>query len=137
MLREIDFNNDTDHQGFVPAQVRRHHMVRFNDFLNGLFSFVPAVIGQPATFHESEIKFFYSLHTIPTVGFEVFFGDTSKSMIYSGDTSFNRNLVKDLETRMVIGKTRAANLLNFPFKNTHDLVFHDMGFPLFIRIRTT
>ena len=100
-----------------------------NDYLNGLFSFVPAVIGQPATFHESEIKFFYSLHTIPTVGFELFFGDTSKSMIYSGDTSFNRNLVKDLETRMVIGKKRAANLLNFPFKNTHDLVFHDLGFP--------
>ena len=29
-----------------------------NEFLNGLFSFVPAVIGQPVRFHGSEIKFF-------------------------------------------------------------------------------
>ena len=50
-------------------------------------------------------------------------------MIYSADSCFNRNLVKDLESRMIIGKTRAANLLNFPFKNTHDLVFHDLGLP--------
>ena len=99
------------------------------EFLAGLFTFIPVTIGQPVRFHDSEIKFFYSLHTIPCVGFEVFFGHSGRSMVYSADTSFNRDVVADLETRGVIGKARAQQLLSFPFKNKHDLVFHEMGFP--------
>lgn len=55
-------------------------------FLRKLFVFRPAQIGQKIAVYGGHLEFFYSLHSIPCVGFAAYCN--GKSMVYSGD-SFN------------------------------------------------
>src|SRR5262249_42725950 len=52
--------------------------------LRRLFVFRPITIGAPLHIHGGEFRFFYTLHSIPTIGFECYFG--GKSFVYSADT---------------------------------------------------
>jgi hypothetical protein len=54
--------------------------------IKGLFKFRPAMIGTTMCVHGAEFKFFYSLHSIPCIGFEVSF--SGKTMYFSGDTFY-------------------------------------------------
>jgi hypothetical protein len=56
--------------------------------LETLFYYRPATIGASLNIYGAEFNFFYSLHTIPCIGFEVFMG--SKSLFFSGDTFFDK-----------------------------------------------
>ena len=52
-----------------------------------LFIFRPVIIGTTLTIYGASFNFFYALHTIPTIGFEVFF--EGKSIYFSGDTFYD------------------------------------------------
>jgi hypothetical protein len=56
------------------------------DLLRKLFIFRPVIIGAPMIIHGAQFRFFYSLHTIPCIGFEVYYND--KSIYFSGDTYY-------------------------------------------------
>ena len=55
--------------------------------LRRLFKFRPVIIGKSMIIHGAEFRFFYSLHTIPCIGFEVYYGN--KSIFFSGDTYYD------------------------------------------------
>ena len=52
-----------------------------------LFKFRPVIIGAPLSLNGATFRFFYTLHSIPCIGFEVFLQD--KSIFFSGDTFFD------------------------------------------------
>lgn len=51
--------------------------------LKNLFEFNPVVIGKPLSFFGGYINFFYSFHSIPCIGFVLYF--KGKSIYFSGD----------------------------------------------------
>ncbi|MBI6545747.1 MAG: MBL fold metallo-hydrolase, partial [Cyanobacteria bacterium NC_groundwater_1444_Ag_S-0.65um_54_12] len=53
---------------------------------DALFDFVPISICEPIRIHGGEFYFHYTLHSIPCVGFEVFWG--GKSFVYTSDTLY-------------------------------------------------
>lgn len=55
--------------------------------LQGLFKFRPVLIGTPINILGAFFKFFYTLHTIPCIGFEASYG--FKSIYFSGDTFYH------------------------------------------------
>jgi hypothetical protein len=99
--------------GFTPA------------FLRQLCDFTPVKVGVPLHVASGSISFFYSLHVIPTVGFEARF--EGESMVYSADTHTNPELADRLLAEGVVGAGRAAQLRAFPWN--HTLVLHEAGVP--------
>lgn len=65
------------------------------DFLRRLFIFRPVVLAEPIRLNGGEIRFFYSIHTIPCIGFEIYYG--GKSLYFSGDTCFDPALITKME----------------------------------------
>ena len=57
------------------------------DQLKNMFIFRPAIIGTTINIYGGKFKFFYSLHTIPCIGFEV--EVDGKSIYFSGDTFYH------------------------------------------------
>jgi hypothetical protein len=55
--------------------------------LKHLFVFRPAFIGTTLNMYGARFRFFYSLHTIPTIGFEV--SVEGKTIFFSGDTFYS------------------------------------------------
>jgi len=90
-----------------------------------LFSFDPVHIGQPAPIIGGRFHFKYSLHSIPTIGFNVNFQD--KTFVYSSDTLFDPKTIHSLCEKGVISQDRMEDLLNFPWQGT--VVFHEAGIP--------
>lgn len=95
------------------------------DFLRRLFVFRPIRLGEPVRHYGGELRFFYSLHSIPAVGFEVYFG--GKSFYFSGDTLFDEERIKSMYEAGVFSAGRRDNLLNPPFH--HSVVLHEAGVP--------
>jgi len=95
------------------------------DYIRRLFVFRPAIIGEPFGIHGGEIRFFYSIHTIPCIGFEVYYG--GKSMFYSGDTCYDPNLIQSMKDRQLIPPERADFWINFKWH--HNLILHEAGVP--------
>lgn len=62
------------------------------DQLKVLFTFRPAIIGKPVSVHGAKFNFFYSLHTIPCMGFECKY--EGKSIYFSGDTFYDPERLK-------------------------------------------
>lgn len=93
--------------------------------LRRTFSFCPVKIGAPTSIHGAELFFFYTLHSIPTIGFEAFYG--GKSLAFSGDTLYQPEEIKRLADTGVITKERRDALLDFPFY--HTVVLHEAGVP--------
>ncbi|GMH68812.1 hypothetical protein TrRE_jg8218, partial [Triparma retinervis] len=96
-------------------------------FLCGLFTFVPCVVGQPLPFHGAEFKIFYSMHTIPCIGFECSY--KKASMIYSADTNSDPRLPKKMFEEGVIKEGRRDALLNNALVGKHTVIFHEAGVP--------
>ena len=63
-------------------------------FLSSLFEFKPVKIGQSLEFKGAQFNFYYSFHTIPTVGFEVILGEDS--LVYSADTNSDPEVFKKM-----------------------------------------
>ncbi|GAM27326.1 hypothetical protein SAMD00019534_105010 [Acytostelium subglobosum LB1] len=94
------------------------------DMLRRLFIFRPVIIGEPMNIAGAELKFFYTIHTIPTISFEVFFG--GKSIYYSGDTCFDPTRIKEMNCKNIMNSTR----MNFFLKPwNHTIVLHEAGVP--------
>lgn len=95
-----------------------------NGFLS-LFNFHPINIGVPIRINGGEFRFFYTLHSIPTVGFEVYF--QGKSFINSSDSMYDPDFFKKLYERGDINRYRMIELQNFPWH--HTVIFHEAGMP--------
>lgn len=93
--------------------------------LRRTFSFRPVGIGQPTQINGAELYFFYTLHSIPTIGFEAFYG--GKSLAFSADTLYEPNEIHRLADAGVISAGRRDTLLGFPWH--HSLIFHEAGVP--------
>jgi len=61
------------------------------DMLRSLFSFKPAIIGTNLKVNGADFNFYYSLHSIPTVGF--FCSYMNKSIYFSGDTFYDPKII--------------------------------------------
>lgn len=97
-----------------------------SDFLQKLFHFCPCVVGEKIFVKGGYLKFFYSLHTIPCVGFEAH--HNGKSMIYSGDTLNDPVAIRQMHKDGFLSQGRRDKLLNFPF-DKHDVILHESGVP--------
>ena len=98
------------------------------DFLLKCVTHHPVVIGEPFSFHGGTFTAFYSLHTVPCIGFEARLN--SESAVYSADTNADPALPHRLYADGVIGEGRMNQLLASPLvTNEHDLIFHEAGIP--------
>jgi len=86
----------------------------------------PAIIGQDLRFQGATFKFFYSLHSIPCVGFRVEW--RGRSIVFSGDHLHDPVMIKKLQEKGVLSKGRADDMLNRPLQET-DLLLHEAGVP--------
>jgi CRP-like cAMP-binding protein len=92
-------------------------------YLSKLFSFHPIHIGQPAFIHGGEFNFFYTLHSIPTVGFTLKFQD--QTFVYSSDHQGDPEVQKKLLDLGVISKERYGELTGFPWNSK--VIYHESG----------
>lgn len=93
--------------------------------LYDLFDFHPLMIGRPNRVGGAEIWCNYSLHSIPTIGFQVFF--EGNSMVYSSDTLYDPDVFQKMHEDNILSRDRMASLMDFPWH--FDLVFHEAGVP--------
>jgi CRP-like cAMP-binding protein len=95
------------------------------DVLRRTFIYRPVKIGSSVRVHGGELRFFYTLHTIPTVGFEAYYG--GKSLVFSADTFYDPPAVEAMVKAGTITRERAESLIRFPWH--HTVVFHEAGVP--------
>jgi CRP-like cAMP-binding protein/phosphoribosyl 1,2-cyclic phosphodiesterase len=95
------------------------------DVLRRTFSFFPVTIGSPTAINGAELFFFYTLHSVPTIGFEAFYG--GKSLAFSSDTLYDPDEIRKVCERGVITPERRDALLDFPWH--HTVVLHEAGVP--------
>lgn len=93
--------------------------------LRATFSFIPIRIGQAMPINGAELFFFYTLHSIPTIGFEAFYG--GRSLVFSSDTLYDPPQIDKLAKLGVITPERRDTLIDFPWH--HTVVFHEAGVP--------
>ncbi|PCJ18022.1 MAG: hypothetical protein COB02_11885 [Candidatus Cloacimonadota bacterium] len=82
-------------------------------------------VGQPTFINGLEFRFRYSLHSVPTIGFEVF--HAVESFIYTSDHLNDSNIVAQLFEGGFISEERKNELNYFPWH--HKLIFHEAGVP--------
>ncbi|CAM9203061.1 unnamed protein product [Chrysoparadoxa australica] len=87
--------------------------------------FCPVVIGQPLNVRGASMSFFYTLHSIPCIGFEVTF--RGKGITFSADHMNDPEKIKQMNAEGIMRKGRMDDLLNFPWG--HDVIFHEAGIP--------
>jgi len=95
------------------------------DFLRRTFVFRPVRIGASLPVHGGELRFFHSLHSIPTVGFEAYFG--GKSLVFSADTLYDPERIRRMVTDGHLTNERANALIDFPWY--HTVILHEAGVP--------
>lgn len=95
------------------------------DFLKRVLDHRLVRINDPHTIRGAEFRFFYSLHSIPCVGFEVTYGD--KKIVFSGDHLNDVDKIKQLHQDGVLSPSRCEELLNFPWHC--DVILHEAGVP--------
>ena len=96
-----------------------------NSIIQMLFKFRPVIIGAPLSLNGATFRFFYSLHSIPCVGFEVFLQD--KSIFFSGDTFFEPKKMLEMQKAGFISQKRYESLANI--KWIHTVILHEAGVP--------
>jgi CRP-like cAMP-binding protein/ribonuclease BN (tRNA processing enzyme) len=95
------------------------------DLLRRTFVFNPVTIGSPVRIHGGEFWFFYTLHSIPALGVEVFYG--GKSLVFSGDCLYDPVRLQALHEAGVLSVERRDDLLDFPWH--HSVIVHEAGVP--------
>jgi CRP-like cAMP-binding protein len=88
-----------------------------------LFDFRPVYIGKPVFIHGGRFKFYYTLHSIPTIGFTLKFQD--QSFVYSSDHQGDPDVQEKLLKEGVIDSGRFRQLRNFPWDSK--VVYHESG----------
>jgi len=95
------------------------------DLLRRTFSFHPVRIGAPVHVRGGELWFRYTLHSIPTIGFDAFYGNRSISV--SADTLYDPERVTDMFEKGVLDRARYEDLVAFP--GHHSVIVHEAGIP--------
>lgn len=95
------------------------------DYLMQLFDFHRVSIGKPLFIHGGRFSFFYTLHSIPTIGFTVEYD--GKTFVYSSDHNNDPSLHEKLFSGGVISEKRYQELRNFPWEA--DFIYHEAGIP--------
>ncbi len=92
-------------------------------YLIKLFKFHPVIIGKPVFINGGRFDMFYSLHSIPTIGFKMVFQD--QSFVYTSDHNNDPALHRSLMDTGVIRKERYDELRNFPWDSK--VIYHESG----------
>ncbi len=95
------------------------------DYLSQLFNFCEIKIGKPIIINGAQFTFHYSLHSIPTIGFTVRYGE--HSFTYSSDHNNDPELHKKLLQKKVLSRERYKELSNFNWDS--DVIYHESGIP--------
>src|SRR4051812_22326178 len=95
------------------------------DLLRRTFSFHPVRIGAPVHVRGGELWFRYTLHSIPTIGLEAFYGN--RSITISADTLYDPERVTEMFDAGVFGRERFEELVAFPAH--HSAIVHEAGIP--------
>lgn len=95
------------------------------DFLRRTFVFRPVRIGATIPVHGGELRFFHPLHSIPTVGFEAYYG--GKSLVFSADSLYDPARIEAMVEQGYLTRERADQLIHFPWH--HTVVLHEAGVP--------
>ncbi|CAB1116732.1 unnamed protein product [Ectocarpus sp. CCAP 1310/34] len=95
------------------------------DLIRFSHKFIPVKIGQTLRLNGASFDFFYTLHSIPCVGFEVTF--KGKGMVFSADHMNDPGRIREMCEQGFLSEGRRDALLNFPWH--HDLIFHEAGIP--------
>jgi glyoxylase-like metal-dependent hydrolase (beta-lactamase superfamily II)/mannose-6-phosphate isomerase-like protein (cupin superfamily) len=95
------------------------------DLLRRTFSFHPVRIGAPVHVRGGELWFRYTLHSIPTIGFDAFYGNRSISI--SGDTLYDPGRVTEMFEKGILDAARYEDLVAFPAH--HSAILHEAGIP--------
>ena len=95
------------------------------DLLRRTFSFHPVRIGAPVHVRGGELWFRYTLHSIPTIGFDAFYGNRSISI--SGDTLYDPVRVTEMFDKGILDRARFDDLIGFPAH--HSAILHEAGVP--------
>lgn len=90
-----------------------------------LFEFVPLTIGARTTIAGARFRFRYTLHPIPTLGFDAEF--EGGSLYYSCDTLYDPQQIARWHERGVLSQSRMQCLLDVPWQS--DLILHEAGIP--------
>jgi len=93
--------------------------------IRSLIDHHPVTMGAPVRINGAEFRFHYTLHSVPSISFEVYF--LGKSFVYSGDTLNDPAAIDKLDAAGVFPPGRRDALLNFPWH--HSLIFHEAGVP--------
>lgn len=92
-------------------------------FLRAFFDYQPVLMGRPFYLHGGEFDIFYSLHSIPTIGFRLRFQD--QTFVYSSDHQGSPQVQKELLDKKLITEERYQQLRSFPWDN--DVIYHESG----------
>ncbi len=90
-----------------------------------LFDFQPLLVGPRINILGARFRFWYTLHPIPTLGFEAEY--KGKTFAYSCDTLYDPELYRELHADGIISDDRRKDLEGFPWHA--DLIFHEAGMP--------
>jgi CRP-like cAMP-binding protein len=90
-----------------------------------LFNFVPIKIRTPVFIHGGEFEMFYTLHSIPTMGFKMSFQD--QTLVYSSDHNNDPAVHQKLRELGLITQERYEELTHFPWDSK--VIYHESGVP--------
>lgn len=90
-----------------------------------MFDFIPIKLDSEINIHGAFFRFNYSLHSIPTIGFQVSY--RNKTFLYSSDHLNSPEKIQELYQLNVLSKGRRDHLLNFPWDA--DIIYHEAGVP--------
>jgi CRP-like cAMP-binding protein len=93
--------------------------------LTKLFNFNPVYIDEPFFIHGAKFNVYYTLHSIPTIGFKMNF--QGQSFVYSSDHQAEPRIHKELFKKGVINKQRYKQLTDFPWDSK--VIYHEAGIP--------
>ena len=93
------------------------------EYLRRLFTYHPVYIGRSFYLHGGEFHIFYTVHSIPTMGFRLAFQD--KTFVYSSDHQADPEVQRDMYDNDYISERRFEQLSNFPWDS--DVIYHEAG----------
>ncbi len=92
-------------------------------YLMRLFNFHPVKIGTPTFIHGGKFDMFYTLHSIPTIGFKMQFQD--QTFVYSSDHNNDPAVHRELFESGFITRERYDELAAFPWDSK--VIYHESG----------
>eukprot|EP00903_Cladosiphon_okamuranus_P020559 g18871.t1 len=96
-----------------------------SDLIRTSHKFTPVTIGQSLRLNGASFNFFYTLHSIPCIGFEVTL--KGKGMSFSADHMNDPARIHAMCEEGFMSEGRRDALLDFPWH--HDAIFHEAGIP--------